>query len=81
MTGGTLFSSLGFYYIGPIDGHDLNSLIPILKNARDSKHDGPILIHIKTKKEKVILLQKKQKIIIMEYLNLILKLVSNSKVQ
>ena len=52
VTGGTLFSSLGFYYIGPIDGHDLNSLIPILKNARDSKHDGPILIHIKTKKGK-----------------------------
>ena len=52
VTGGTLFSSLGFYYIGPIDGHDLNSLIPILKNARDTKHDGPILIHIKTKKGK-----------------------------
>jgi len=52
VSGGTLFSSLGFYYIGPIDGHDLNSLIPILKNARDSKHDGPILIHIKTKKGK-----------------------------
>ena len=52
VTGGTLFSSLGFYYIGPIDGHDLNSLIPILKNAKDSKHEGPILIHIKTKKGK-----------------------------
>ena len=52
VTGGTLFSSLGFYYIGPIDGHDLNSLIPILKNAKDSKHNGPILIHIKTKKGK-----------------------------
>ncbi len=52
VTGGTLFSSLGFYYIGPIDGHDLNSLLPILKNARDTKHDGPILIHIKTKKGK-----------------------------
>ena len=52
VTGGTLFSSLGFYYIGPIDGHDLSSLIPILKNARDSKHEGPILIHIKTKKGK-----------------------------
>jgi 1-deoxy-D-xylulose-5-phosphate synthase len=39
VTGGTLFSSLGFYYIGPIDGHDLNSLIPILKNARDSKRE------------------------------------------
>ena len=52
VTGGTLFSALGFYYIGPIDGHDLNSLIPILKNARDSKYQGPILIHIKTKKGK-----------------------------
>ena len=52
VTGGTLFSSLGFYYIGPIDGHDLNTLIPILKNARDSKHEGPILIHVKTKKGK-----------------------------
>ena len=52
VTGGTLFSSLGFYYIGPIDGHDLSTLVPILKNARDSKHEGPILIHIKTKKGK-----------------------------
>mgnify|MGYP001297940182 FL=1 len=52
VTGGTLFSSLGFYYIGPIDGHDLSSLLPILKNARDTKHNGPILIHIKTKKGK-----------------------------
>ena len=52
VTGGTLFSSLGFYYIGPIDGHDLSSLIPILRNARDTKHQGPILIHIKTKKGK-----------------------------
>ena len=52
VTGGTLFSSLGFYYAGPIDGHDLTSLVPILKNARDSKHDGPIMIHIKTQKGK-----------------------------
>ncbi len=52
ISGGTLFNSLGFYYIGPIDGHDLDSLIPILKNVRDSKHEGPILIHIKTKKGK-----------------------------
>src|SRR6056300_1389642 len=51
-TGGTLFSSLGFYYLGPIDGHDVSSLVPILKNAKDSKHQGPILIHIKTKKGK-----------------------------
>ena len=52
VTGGTLFNSLGFYYIGPIDGHDLDALLPILKNARDSKHEGPIMIHIKTKKGK-----------------------------
>ena len=51
-TGGTLFNSLGFYYAGPIDGHDLSTLIPILKNARDSKHNGPIMIHIKTQKGK-----------------------------
>ena len=52
VTGGTLFSSLGFYYIGPIDGHDLDVLLPILKNARDSRHNGPILIHLKTQKGK-----------------------------
>jgi 1-deoxy-D-xylulose-5-phosphate synthase len=52
VTGGTLFNSLGFYYIGPIDGHDLDVLIPILKNAKNSKHEGPIMIHIKTKKGK-----------------------------
>jgi 1-deoxy-D-xylulose-5-phosphate synthase len=52
VTGGTLFNSLGFYYIGPIDGHDLKALLPILKNARDSRYDGPIMIHIKTLKGK-----------------------------
>jgi len=52
VTGGTLFNSLGFYYVGPIDGHDLTTLLPILKNARDSKHEGPIMIHIKTQKGK-----------------------------
>jgi 1-deoxy-D-xylulose-5-phosphate synthase len=52
VTGGTLFNSLGFYYVGPIDGHDLTTLLPILKNARDSKHQGPIMIHIKTQKGK-----------------------------
>ena len=52
VTGGTLFNSLGFYYVGPIDGHDLSTLLPILKNARDSKHKGPIMIHIKTQKGK-----------------------------
>ena len=52
VTGGTLFNSLGFYYIGPIDGHDLDVLLPVLKNAKESKHNGPILIHIKTQKGK-----------------------------
>ena len=52
VTGGTLFNSLGFYYVGPIDGHDLGSLLPILKNSRDSKYEGPIMIHVKTQKGK-----------------------------
>ena len=52
VTGGTMFNSLGFYYVGPIDGHDLDVLLPILKNARDSKHEGPIMIHVKTQKGK-----------------------------
>ena len=52
VTGGTLFNSLGFSYVGPIDGHDLEALIPVLKNAKESKHDGPIMIHIKTEKGK-----------------------------
>ena len=47
-----MFNSLGFYYIGPIDGHDLDVLLPVLKNAKESKHKGPILIHIKTQKGK-----------------------------
>ncbi|MDC1475995.1 1-deoxy-D-xylulose-5-phosphate synthase [Pelagibacteraceae bacterium] len=52
VTGGTLFNELGFYYIGPIDGHNLDSLIPVLKNVKNSKYDGPILIHTVTKKGK-----------------------------
>ncbi|MBO0903557.1 1-deoxy-D-xylulose-5-phosphate synthase [Jiella sonneratiae] len=50
-TGGTLFEELGFYYVGPIDGHDLNHLLPVLKNVRDAK-SGPILVHVVTKKGK-----------------------------
>lgn len=49
-TGGTLFEELGFYYIGPIDGHNLDHLLPVLENARDSIYDGPILIHVVTQK-------------------------------
>ncbi|MDP6067500.1 MAG: 1-deoxy-D-xylulose-5-phosphate synthase [Alphaproteobacteria bacterium] len=49
-TGGTLFEELGFYYIGPIDGHNLDHLLPILKNVRDTEQDGPVLIHVVTRK-------------------------------
>tara|TARA_X000001036_G_scaffold432472_1_gene468437 strand:+ start:801 stop:2714 length:1914 start_codon:yes stop_codon:yes gene_type:complete len=52
VTGGTLFNSLGFYYVGPVDGHDIDALISVLKNARDINYDGPILIHLKTEKGK-----------------------------
>ncbi|MDD3020032.1 MAG: 1-deoxy-D-xylulose-5-phosphate synthase [Alphaproteobacteria bacterium] len=50
--GGTLFEELGFYYIGPIDGHNLEQLVPILKNLKDNKHDGPVLLHVITQKGK-----------------------------
>ena len=50
-TGGTLFEELGFYYVGPIDGHNLDHLLPILKNVRDVQ-DGPVLVHVVTKKGK-----------------------------
>ncbi|GAA3266382.1 hypothetical protein GCM10020258_35250 [Sphingomonas yabuuchiae] len=49
--GGTLFEELGFYYVGPIDGHNLDHLIPVLENVRDAEQ-GPILIHVVTKKGK-----------------------------
>ena len=52
VTGGTLFNSLGFYYVGPIDGHDIDTLVSVLKNAKDTNFDGPIMIHIKTEKGK-----------------------------
>jgi len=52
VSGGTLFNELGFYYIGPIDGHDLNNLIPILNNAKNSNYKGPILVHVVTQKGK-----------------------------
>ncbi|MDQ2879070.1 MAG: 1-deoxy-D-xylulose-5-phosphate synthase [Pseudomonadota bacterium] len=50
-TGGTLFEELGFYYVGPIDGHNLDHLIPVLENVRDAK-EGPVLVHVVTKKGK-----------------------------
>jgi 1-deoxy-D-xylulose-5-phosphate synthase len=50
--GGTLFEELGFYYVGPIDGHNLDHLLPVLKNVRDFKETGPILVHVVTEKGK-----------------------------
>ena len=51
LTGGTLFEELGFYYVGPVDGHNLDHLLPVLKNVRDAKN-GPILVHVITQKGK-----------------------------
>ena len=50
VTGGTLFEELGFYYVGPVDGHNLDHLLPVLKNLRDDKESGPVLLHCVTKK-------------------------------
>ncbi|MDC7785447.1 1-deoxy-D-xylulose-5-phosphate synthase [Rhodoplanes sp. TEM] len=50
--GGTLFEELGFYYVGPIDGHNLDHLLPVLKNVREAKRKGPILVHCVTQKGK-----------------------------
>ncbi|MGA7775443.1 MAG: 1-deoxy-D-xylulose-5-phosphate synthase [Pseudolabrys sp.] len=50
-TGGTLFEELGFYYVGPIDGHNLDHLLPVLRNVRDAE-TGPILVHVVTQKGK-----------------------------
>ncbi|MEC6987172.1 MAG: 1-deoxy-D-xylulose-5-phosphate synthase [Pseudomonadota bacterium] len=52
VTGGTLFSELGFYYVGPIDGHDVENLVQIFENVKNSNHQGPILIHVRTHKGK-----------------------------
>jgi 1-deoxy-D-xylulose-5-phosphate synthase len=52
LTGGTLFEELGFYYVGPIDGHDLDHLMPVLRNLRDTDHRGPMLLHVVTQKGK-----------------------------
>lgn len=51
VTGGTMFEELGFYYVGPIDGHNLDHLLPVLKNVRDAR-SGPILVHVVTQKGK-----------------------------
>ncbi len=52
LTGGTLFEELGFFYVGPIDGHNLDHLLPVLRNVRDSDYEGPVLVHCVTKKGK-----------------------------
>ncbi len=49
--GGTLFEELGFYYVGPIDGHDLDQLVPVLENVRNAA-EGPCLVHVVTQKGK-----------------------------
>ncbi len=50
VTGGTLFEELGFFYVGPIDGHNLDHLLPVLRNLQKSKWDGPVFVHVVTKK-------------------------------
>ena len=52
LTGGTLFEELGFYYVGPIDGHNLDHLLPVLRNVREAEDAGPILLHVITQKGK-----------------------------
>ena len=52
VTGGTLFEEMGFFYVGPIDGHNMDHLLPVLKNVRDADVDGPILVHVVTQKGK-----------------------------
>ena len=52
LTGGTLFEELGFYYVGPIDGHNLDHLLPVLRNLRDSDAMEPVLLHVVTQKGK-----------------------------
>ena len=50
LTGGTLFEEMGFYYVGPVDGHNMNSLVNVLKNVRDADKLGPVLVHVVTEK-------------------------------
>ena len=50
VTGGTLFEEMGFYYVGPIDGHNIEHLLPVLKNVRDADAGGPVLVHVVTEK-------------------------------
>ena len=50
VTGGTLFEEMGFYYVGPVDGHNIEHLLPVLRNVRDADSGGPILVHVVTRK-------------------------------
>ena len=50
VTGGTLFEELGFYYVGPVDGHNLEHLLPVLQNIRNARQDKPVLLHVVTEK-------------------------------
>ena len=50
VTGGTMFEEMGIYYVGPIDGHNLDHLLPVLKNIREDEGQGPVLLHVKTEK-------------------------------
>jgi 1-deoxy-D-xylulose-5-phosphate synthase len=50
VTGGTLFEELGFYYVGPVDGHNIEHLLPVLRNVRDAREGGPVLVHVVTEK-------------------------------
>jgi 1-deoxy-D-xylulose-5-phosphate synthase len=59
-TGGTLFEELGFYYVGPVDGHNLEHLLPILKNVRDT-HNGPVLIHASPRRARAMRRRKARK--------------------
>ena len=52
LTGGTLFEEMGFYYVGPIDGHNIDHLLPVLRNVREAEETGPILVHVITQKGK-----------------------------
>jgi 1-deoxy-D-xylulose-5-phosphate synthase len=49
-TGGTLFEELGFFYVGPLDGHDISRMLPVLRNVRDYEEVGPVLVHVRTEK-------------------------------
>ncbi|MGH6855642.1 MAG: 1-deoxy-D-xylulose-5-phosphate synthase [Aestuariivirga sp.] len=52
LTGGTLFEELGFYYVGPVDGHNMDTLVSVLQNVRDARNLGPVLVHVITEKGK-----------------------------